>query len=230
MKIGIVCAGDTELEPFLLHIAKLRTYEKAMLKFYEGTIHQVPVVALYSGVCKVNAAIATQILLDVFSVDLVINAGTAGGMEESVQLFDTIITEQCVYHDVTEDTLTEFHPWMESAYFPSDSRLLAVAKDYAARTAVPIRFGKTVTGEQFITDQNRREINEKYAPLSVDMETASIAHVCYVNRVPFIAIRTITDTAVHAGIENFEKNCEKASEIAANTVIELLGDFASAIL
>ena len=63
-KIGIICAGDEELKPFLPHIENIIITEKAMLKFYEGKISGVSVVALYSGVCKVNAAIASQILID----------------------------------------------------------------------------------------------------------------------------------------------------------------------
>ena len=68
-----------------------------------GTIRQVPVVALYSGVCKVNAAIATQILLDRFAAHIVVNAGTAGSMDDTVRLFDTVIAERMAYHDVADD-------------------------------------------------------------------------------------------------------------------------------
>lgn len=153
-RIGILCASDTELAPFLtrMHIEKVT--EKAMLKFYEGTFGTVDAVAVYSGVCKVNAAIAAQILIDGFGADAVINAGTAGGMDKDVELFDTIAAEQTVYHDVADDILTEFHPWMKTSYFQ-----------------------------------------------------AAAAHVCYVNGIPFLSVRTVTDTAEHKGIENFEQNC-----------------------
>ena len=80
-KIGILCAGDTELAPFLEHMKGQQITEKAMLKFHTGTINHVNVSAVYSGVCKVNAAIAAQLLIDMFHVDLIINAGTAGGMK-----------------------------------------------------------------------------------------------------------------------------------------------------
>jgi len=79
-----------------------------------------------------------------------------------------------------------------------------------------------VTGECFITDDGRDEINSTFKPLSVDMETASIAHTCYVNEIPFISIRTLTDTATHKGAEHFDKNVISASEISKNIVIELL--------
>ncbi len=123
-KIGILCASDTELEPFLTHIAFSQVTEKAMLKFYsQGALKnggEISIVAVYSGVCKVNASIAAQLLIDVFHVDCIINAGTAGGMDESVQLFDTVISDRMLYHDVAEDILTEFHPWLKANYFQSD--------------------------------------------------------------------------------------------------------------
>lgn len=223
-KIGIICAGDSEIEPFLPHLQNCRTSEKAMLKIYEGIINGVSVVALFSGVCKVNAAIATQILIDTYCVNAIINAGTAGGMDKKVNIFDTIISTQAAYHDVHDNILTEFHPWMPSIYFNSDSLLLDLSRKSIQykKTDYAVYFGKMVTGEKFIEDNIRESINTKYAPLSVDMETASIAHVCYVNNIPFIAIRTITDTATHCGIDNFEKNCEKASEISKNFVLGLL--------
>ncbi|AVQ28499.1 5'-methylthioadenosine/adenosylhomocysteine nucleosidase [Fusobacterium ulcerans] len=224
LKVGIICAGDSELEPFLNHIHNCHITEKAMLKFYEGEINNIPVVVLYSGVCKVNAAVAAQILIDSYHVNTIISAGTAGGMEKTIKIFDTVISTQLAYHDVADDILVEFHPWLPSIYFNADEKLLAAAKKIVQNQAVnhPVIFGKMVTGESFI-DKNMREIiNKKYAPLSVDMESASIAHVCYVNNIPFISIRTITDTASHSGVENFEQNCDKASIISKDIVLAVL--------
>ena len=128
MRVGIICAGDTELAPFLPIIEDCKTTEKAMLKFYEGTIRGVDVVVLYSGVCKVNAAIAAQILVDTYHADCIINAGVAGGMSAKLGIFDTAISTEIAYHDVAEGILTEFHPWMESVYFKADKELLVLSK------------------------------------------------------------------------------------------------------
>ena len=130
-KIGILCASDTELEPFFRYIKSAQITEKAMLKFYTGSIGKLDIVAAYSGVCKVNAAVAAQLLIDIFQVDCIINAGTAGGMDKSVQLFDTVISDRMVYHDVAEDILTEFHPWLKENYFEADRTLFAAAKNYS---------------------------------------------------------------------------------------------------
>ena len=224
MKVGIICAGDTELAPFLPIIKDCKTSEKAMLKFYEGKIENVDVVTLFSGVCKVNAAIATQILIDTYHVNMIINAGTAGGMDPKLDIFDTVISTEVAYHDVHEEILTEFHPWMDSVFFKADEELLMLSEKAVAKlnTVYRIVWGRMVTGEAFITDEGRDEINAKFIPLTVDMETGSIAHVCYVNRIPFIAIRSITDTPSHSGSEYFEENCEKASVIAKDITVALL--------
>lgn len=226
-KAGILCAADTELHPFLKRMEVERVVEKAMLRFCEGTIWGIPAIAVYSGVCRVNAAVAAELLIEHFGVDGVINTGTAGGVDPKVRLFDTVIAERSVYHDVSEDILTEFHPWMPSVYFPSSEELLSAAR--SCTEIRPILFGTIATGERFIESEAHRErIRKVYAPLAVDMETAAVAHVCYVNRAPFLAVRSITDTAGGDGAADFERNCEQASEIAAEITISILQNWSGA--
>lgn len=219
MKIGILFAGDKELAPFLPMINDIRETQKAMLTIYEGMVEDVEVATLFSGVCKVNAAVATQILVDCYGCEAVINAGTAGGMDERLELFDTVVSTEVAYHDMAPGILTDFHPWMDSVYFMADEKLLNLAKQVAGERTF---FGRMVTGEQFIVDEKRPDINARFAPLSVDMETAAVAHVCYVNEVPFIAVRTLTDTAAHSGTATFEENCTKAAAVSADFVRQML--------
>lgn len=165
-------------------------------------------------------------MIDHYGVSTVINAGTAGGIDARLELFDTVIATESVYHDVAANILTEFHPWMDSVFFPSDEKLLQLSRQAAAKLGgqYPIYWGRMATGEAFITDDGRQEIIDRFSPLTVDMETASIAHVCYVNRTPFIAIRCITDTANHSGSGHFHENCPKASAIAKEITLALLNE------
>ena len=102
-------------------------------------------------------------------------------------------------------------------------RVLALARQAAARGEHPVVFGRMVTGETFLADEGRREaIRAAWHPLSVDMETAAVAHVCYVNQVPFLAVRTLTDTADQRGAACFEQNCDKAAWIAKEVTRTLL--------
>ena len=194
-KIGILCPSDSEAAPFLADMEGVTETRKAMLRFYEGTFHGVDVVTLFSGVCKVNAALATQILIDSYQAGAVLNVGTAGALA----------------------------PGLPAPVFPSDARLLALARQAAARGEHPVVFGRMVTGETFLADEGRREaIRAAWHPLSVDMETAAVAHVCYVNQVPFLAVRTLTDTADQRGAACFEQNCDKAAWIAKEVTRTLL--------
>ncbi|WP_295581801.1 5'-methylthioadenosine/S-adenosylhomocysteine nucleosidase [uncultured Oscillibacter sp.] len=229
MKIGIVCAGDEEIAPFLPYIQNCKTTERAMLNFHEGQMEGIEVVALFSGVCKVNAAIASQILIDAFDVDIIINPGTAGGIHPDLQRFDTVISTEVCYHDVAPDILTEFHPWMNAAFFEADRHLIALSKVAVRNMKLPgkVFWGRMVTGESFITDEGRQKISDEFAPLTVDMETASIAHVCYVNAKPFLSIRCVTDTATHSGIDHFEENCAKAAAIAKRITMALFKEIGS---
>lgn len=224
MTIGIICAGDEELAPFLPLIENCKQTERAMLKFHRGQIDGTEVVALFSGVCRVNAAIAAQLLIDAFGVDRIINPGTAGGMHPGLELFDTVISTEVCYHDVAPDILTEFHPWMKSVFFEADRELVELSKTAVnkIRPAGKVIWGRMATGESFITDEGRQKISDAFAPLTVDMETAGIAHVCYVNGIPFLSIRCVTDTATHSGIGSFEENCARASGIAKDITVALL--------
>jgi len=224
MRVGIVCAGDKELAPFLPLPGERGTTEKAMLRFHEGTIGGVEVVALFSGVCKVNAAIASQILIDTYHVDCIINAGVAGGMDRGLEIFDTVISTEAAHHDVDAGILTDFHPWMESVFFKADRELLELSRKAAEKLGHDHRivWGRMVTGEAFITEEGRDAINARFAPCTVDMETASVAHVCYVNSIPFLAIRCITDDAAHSGKDHFEENCRAASQRACEITAALL--------
>lgn len=223
MKIGIICAAEKELAPFLPQIEGIKTSEKAMLKFYEGKIGGTEVAAVVCGICKVNAAIAAQILIDGFGAAAVINSGTAGGMDAKLRIYDTVVATECCYHDVAENILTEYHPHKKTVFFESSPQLFGLAQNAVKKLGLRnVYFGRMATGEAFITDEGRGRIIEKYSPLSVDMETAGIAHVCYVNGIPFLSIRCITDTAEHSGNETFHANCARASENAAELVTEIV--------
>ncbi|MDZ5253623.1 5'-methylthioadenosine/adenosylhomocysteine nucleosidase [Clostridium sp. LIBA-8841] len=224
MRIGIIGPSEEEIMPFIENISAKKTSTFAMLNFYSGNFKGVDVVSLYCGVCKVNAAIAAQLLIDKFNVTHIIVTGVAGGIDKRLNIGDTVISIEVAYHDVEEGILTEYHPWMRSVYFKGDKSLLEICKKLLDENtfAQKIYFGKIVTGETFINNDIREEIIHNFNPICVDMETGSIAHVCYVNKIPFLAIRSITDTENESGIEVFENNCEMASLNSIEIVKKIL--------
>ena len=219
MKIGIICAGDKEFAPFCKSMKDASTRERALLRFYSGKLGNADVTALFSGVCKVNAAIACQALIDDYRPDFIINAGVCDGIDPGVELFDTVVSTDQVYHDVAPDILT-------GNRFVSDEKLIDAARRFSEVSPYTIKFGRMATGEYFVAGEGREKILREFAPLTVDMETAAIAHVCFANRVPFIAVRCVTDTAARSGAGNFHKNCERASGIAFGVTRGLIAEVA----
>ena len=227
-KIGIICASGEELAPFLPHIKNDATSERTMLTVHEGSIEGVPVAALFCGVCKVNAAVAAQVLIDNYGVDLIINAGTAGGIDNSLSVFDVVAGSSVAYHDVAEGVLTQFHPWKKSIWFDTAPQLIDAVRKAGDKLGKSIHIGRMVTGEAFITDDGRERIKRDFAPLSVDMETAAMAHVCFLNKIDFVAIRAITDTEDCKGLGSFELNLRHASKISAEVTIAVLEELRDA--
>lgn len=210
-RIGVIAATENEISPFFEKLTERNVEKKAMLHFHIGTYKDIEIVAVYCGVCKVNAAIAMQILISDYHITQAIMIGVAGAIDESLEIADTVVANEVGYHDVAAHILTEYHPWMETVYFFADE---AMRKDIMAANSVytTIVVGKVVTGEAFIDQDGREEIIKNHKPLAVDMETASVAHVCYANNIPFAAIRSVSDTPHESGNVAFEKNLKQAAE------------------
>lgn len=224
-RIGILCAADDELAPFLPMMQVEKETKKGLAAFTHGTLEGIGTVAAWCGVCKVNAAIATQILIDTYGCTHVINAGACGGMAREAAILDTVVSERVAHHDVDPCILTEYHPYMESIWFKADDGLLQAARAAAEKMPGAVHFGQTVTGEAFIDDGNRASIKGELQPLSVDMETAAAAQVCHAFGIPFLAIRTVSDNPECSGSEAYHANCNQAGEIAAAVTRQTLAEW-----
>lgn len=224
LRIGVIGPSEREIMPFISKISNKKQTDYAMLKFYSGVYEGVEIVAVYSGVCKVNAAIATQLLISKFEVSHIILTGVAGALSKELEIGDIVISNEVAYHDVASGILTKYHPWMKDIYFRADSKLLILCEEITKCLRINGRCytGRIVTGEAFITHRERDNLIEKFDPLCVDMESASVAHTCYVNSIPFIVIRAISDNADEEGSRKFENNIEMAAINSLILVEELI--------
>lgn len=224
MKIGIIGPTPDEINPFIeMDLVNSEVSSIAQLKIYSGLYNEIEVVCVCCGICKVNAALATQILISEFNVSHIIVSGVAGGIDPKLKIGDTVLATSIAYHDVNMYFLNNYPPYFKTNYFNTYKKFDDIIKEELDNSKLKdtIYFGKIVTGESFITDEGREGIINKYNPLCVDMETASIAHVCQSNKIPFYAIRTITDTEDDSGVSTFEENVKIASKKSID-VLKLL--------
>lgn len=214
--IGIICPCRQEFEPFLKFIREKKTVNNNKFEFYTGNINNCNVVLCCSGIGKVNAAVAAQKMIDVFDADKIIVSGTAGSVDSRVDILDTVICETAVYHDFKARFLKTENPHMQDGIFRADK---SMTENIAYKDRL---YGCIATGDQFIDEHNRESVISRFNPLCIDMETVAVAHCCYMNDIPFTAVRTITDTPECSGIENCIKNFEKAACKSADTVVEII--------
>lgn len=202
-KIGILCACEKEVMPYITNLNNKNTSKYAMHTFYTGKINDVDVVTVFSGCGKINAAITAQQLIDRYKVDTIIFSGIAGGMTEETNILDTVVCIASDFRDTNNEIYSDF-PIMENPIFYSDERLCEIAKEAATQADWKIHFGLATTGDIFTDKINPDAI-------CIDMETAAAAHTCYMCKTPFIAIRSISDNSVVKGQEVINYNFDKAA-------------------
>lgn len=174
---------------------------RAGMEFFEGTLGEVPAVIVRCGIGKVNAAVCVQILADLFQVTHVINTGVAGSLNATLDIGDIVISRDVIHHDMDVRVFgypLGQVPQLDTLAFPGDETLIRLAMDSCeeANPGLHTAVGRIVSGDQFISDKEikNRLITEFYADCT-EMEGAAIAHAAYLNGLPFVIIRAISDKA-----------------------------------
>ena len=223
MKVGIIFAMEEEIKEFLKYLKLEKEYSIFDLRFYEGLIHGIDCVLVESGVGKVNAGRTTQILIDNMKVDFIFNIGVAGGISSELNVLDIVIGTSLVQHDFD---ITAFNH--EKGYIPkvgtfikSDDYLIYLAN--LVSSEFNAKQGVIASGDIFVTDSKMSEkINKKFNALCVEMEGASIAQVCNLDHIPFLILRSISDTPNNKNVLTYEKFLEESSKKIALFMTKIL--------
>lgn len=210
MIIGIIGAMDEEIEMLLKKIKLFKKDIKAKMEFNQGNLWGKEVVVVRSGIGKVNAAVCTQILIDYYKVDKVINVGVAGGIEKEIVPGDVVIADSLVQHDMDTSALGDKIgqiPRLGTYDFQCDKTLVALAKDACNESLECNCYtGRIVSGDQFIASEEKINwLHNEFNAIACEMEGASIAQVCYLNSIPFVIIRSISDNANNEAHMDYER-------------------------
>ncbi len=227
--IGIIGAMDEEVNNIVESMVIDKTEEKAGMKFNKGTLAGKDVVIVRSGIGKVNAAVCTQILCDDFNVDYVINTGIAGSLKNEINIGDIVVSSDVVHHDVDA---TGFGyqvgqiPRMDTLGFAADKKLIELAKESCKKVVPEIEVfeGRVVSGDQFISDKSVKEtISANFDGFCTEMEGAAIAQAAYLNKVPFVILRAISDKADDSATVDYPTFEAQAIKHSVLLIKELVG-------
>ena len=227
-KIGIIGAMDIEVAGLKADMEIKREVRKAKMDFCEGVLKGHDVVVVKSGIGKVNAAVCTQILVDEFQVDAVINTGIAGSLNAKIDIGDIVISTDVVHHDM--DAVNFGYepgqiPQMDVFSFAADETLAKLAEEACLEVnpEISVFHGRIVSGDQFVADKAVKErIVNLFHGYCTEMEGASIAQAAYLNEVTFVILRAISDKADDSASEDYPTFEKKAAQHCINLVEKLL--------
>lgn len=226
--VGIIGAMEVEVETLKKHMKVRRTVNKAGMEFCEGVLSGKEVIVVKSGIGKVNAAVCTQILADDFKADAVINTGIAGSLKAEINIGDIVVSTDLLYHDMDA---TNFGyplgqiPQMDVFAFEADEKLAELAKKACEEVNPEIQVfkGRIVSGDQFIADKEvKNHIVTNFNGYCTEMEGAAIAHAAYLNKVPFVVLRAISDKADDSATMDYPTFEKKAVEHCVRLVERFL--------
>jgi adenosylhomocysteine nucleosidase len=229
MKIAIICAMAEELESILTAIGNNATVTThGQFEVHNANFYNHEVVAILCGIGKVNAALHTQFIIDKFAPNYVINVGVAGGLIPELNFGDVVIANDLVEHDMD---VTAFGmplgqiPRMDVFAFACSEAILNAAKD-VVHPGFKVQIGRIASGDQFIEDKLQADkIFNTFNAIACEMEGAAVAHVCHVNKTPFLVVRALSDKAGtddKAAIHSYDELKDMVAKRSALIVEQIL--------
>lgn len=222
--VGIIGAMEEEITLFTKNMNNVRIKEKAGITFSIGDFLGMRVVAAESGIGKVNAAVCSQIMVDLFNVDCIVCCGVAGALDDRLQVGDVVVSTSVIQYDVDASTSgyePGYIPRMNIREFLADKYLI----DLAYKCSISrlrhnkVYLGKVLTGDRFVSDPDEKEkLRKTFNGSCVEMEGGAIGHACFLNDIPFVIIRSISDTADGRAAED----CRRFVHLAANNAYEVV--------
>jgi len=227
MKVAIIGAMDEEVARLREAMGSPTAQVHAGFDYYLGALDGKQVILLKSVIGKVNAAISTALLLQIYQPDVVINTGSAGGFHEKLEVGDVVISESVCHHDVD---VTPFGyelgqvPGMPACFLP-DKRLVDAAKQAIESLGeVSHMHGLIATGDRFMHQPADVEATRQAFPtmIACEMEAAAVAQACERFSVPFVVIRSLSDIAGKENKVTFEQYLEQAALHSTQVVRQML--------
>lgn len=227
-RFGIIGAMDLEVEMLKKEMTIEECRALAGMDFCVGTLEGQKTVVVISGIGKVNAALCAQILISVFGCTHVINTGVAGAIHDSLNVGDLVISTDVLEHDFDA---TGFGyelgqiPRMAEWIFKADPELIQLAQRASEQEEVThqVLQGRIVSGDVFVSSSEIKDrLRDHFSAHATEMEGAAIGHACYLNAVPFLILRAMSDKADGTAHESFDAFCQEAAVNSSRIVRNML--------
>ncbi len=224
--IGIIAAMESEVHDIRKAMEDSFKIHHSGLTFLKGKLHHKEIVLVQSGVGKVNAAMCSQILIDLFKVEALINLGVAGAVDPALALGDIVISTDSVQYDM--DARAFGHPLgeipnLDVTFFKADQSLIEKAENAAKAVGIKYFKGRVMTADLGVNSPALKErLLKEFKGLCVEMEGAAIGQVAMLNQCPYVIIRSISDNADDNQLADYQANLERSIAKGAMLVKDMI--------
>ena len=197
--VGIIGALNDEVSEIISRLIDRNTEQVGGIEFNTGSLYGKNVVIARCGVGKVFAAICAEAMIIKYSPSLIVNSGVGGALDKSLRPLDIVFADKLVQHDMDTSPIGDpvgLISGINRVYFETDERARKILEDSAKEQGVNYLVGTVATGDKFISDKaDKDRITELFGASACEMEGGAIAHTAFVNGVPFMVVRAISDSA-----------------------------------
>ena len=227
MITGIIGAMQVETDALKAMVKKPTKETVGGVEFVRGTIGKHEVVVAQCGIGKVFAALCAEAMILRYGVGRIINTGVAGTLCDRLGLLNIAVSTAVVQHDMDTSPLGDpigLISGINIVQIPADKELGELVCRAAQALGTPCLSGVIASGDQFIADPQKKQfICQAFDAIACEMEGAAIGQVCYVNNVPFVVVRCISDNADdRAGSMDYPQLCRAAAEQSQRLIEEIL--------
>lgn len=224
MRIAIITAMEEEITPFRSQAQITARTQVGKVIIEEAVYRGKALILVESGIGKVNAAVATTLLIERYQPDLILNSGSAGAFGAGLSVGNVVVATQYIYGDV-DATCFGYEPG-QVPQMPASYDLDAVLLDQARRVAAAaelqysLDFGLVLTLDSFMSEPERVEgIKSTFPAAKVsDMEGLGIVQAAAQYGIPVLAVKAVSDIAGHGGVtaNSFDDNLDAVAAHAAH--------------
>ncbi|ODN43576.1 5'-methylthioadenosine/adenosylhomocysteine nucleosidase [Piscirickettsia litoralis] len=225
MTIAVLVAMEEEVQ-LLKEYTTGKTHEINNFLFHEANIHGESAIVVQTKIGKVNAAMATTLLIERFKPSLIINTGTAGGFHDGLNIGDIIIADKVLHNDVDVTGFGYAYGQIPGlpTHFEPDAQAKILAEQTCQQADLTHYIGTIATGDSFLStpfliDRAKTNINNLYAG---EMEAAAVGQVCFHANVPALFIRAVSDIA---GTDDQEKDFSANIQTASKKYTHFISEF-----
>jgi adenosylhomocysteine nucleosidase len=226
---GIITAVTAERDAVLQKMEGVNKSTIFGIEFFQGKIKDTVCIMAMAGIGKVNAARCTQLMIDRFSPERIVNMGSAGGLHPDLTIGDVVISTACVQYDLD---LTAFGlpkgavDEGEDGFVKADTVFAKLCEEVMENSidgGFKVMLGPIATGDQFNDSPAvKAQLFKEFGAYCNEMEGAAIAQVCAACRVPFVVIRSISDNSDEDTLMNYNKFKELAAERCVHFLLNLV--------